>query len=133
MISEEFAVVWDSLSEETKNQVVVSYLKSLSKWDFKRILCNVLDVEHYMDDEGQAMYMEMLSKMDANSIADHKAKIEEREYWRKLRGDIALEIIRKRGDNGHYKTPCHYALIAEMTEVLFDKLYYQDQEFFKDK
>ena len=52
MISEEFAVVWDSLSEETKNQVVVGYLKSLSKWDFKRILCNVLDVERYMDDEG---------------------------------------------------------------------------------
>ena len=52
MISEEFAVAWDSLSEDTKNQVVVSYLKSLSKWDFKRILCNVLDVEHYMDDEG---------------------------------------------------------------------------------
>ena len=37
MINEEFAVVWDSLSEETKNQVVVSHLKSLSKWDFKRI------------------------------------------------------------------------------------------------
>ena len=52
MISEEFAVAWDSLSDETKNQVVVSYLKSLSKWDFKRILCNVLGVEHYMDDEG---------------------------------------------------------------------------------
>ena len=52
MISEEFAVVWDSLSEETKNQVVVNHLKSLSEWDFKRILCNVLDVEHYMDDEG---------------------------------------------------------------------------------
>ena len=54
MISEEFSVVWDSLSEETKNQVVVNHLKSLSKWDFKRILCNVLDVEHYMDDEGLA-------------------------------------------------------------------------------
>ena len=51
MINEEFAVVWDSLSEETKNQVVVSHLKSLSKWDFKRILCNVLDVDNYMDDE----------------------------------------------------------------------------------
>lgn len=52
MISEEFAVVWNSLSEETKNQVVVGYLKSLSKWDFKRILCNVLDVDNYMDDGG---------------------------------------------------------------------------------
>lgn len=52
MISEEFAVVWDSLSEETKNQVVVNHLKSLSKWDLKRVLCDVLGVEHYMDDDG---------------------------------------------------------------------------------
>ena len=54
MISEEFAVLWDSLSEETKNLVVANHLKSLSKLDLKRILCNVLDVEHYMDDEGLA-------------------------------------------------------------------------------
>lgn len=83
--------------------------------------------------ESQAMYMEMLSKMDANSIADHKAKIDEREYWRKLRGNIALEIIRKHGDNGHYDTASHFATIADMTRVLFDELYRQDQEFFKDK
>lgn len=83
--------------------------------------------------ESQAMYMEMLSKMDANSIADHKAKIDEREYWRKLRGDIALEIIRKRGDNSYYSDASHYKTIAWMTETLFNKLYEQDQEFFKDK
>ena len=52
MINEEFAVVWDSLSEETKNQVVVNHLKSVSKWDLKRVLCDVLGVEHYMDDDG---------------------------------------------------------------------------------
>ena len=83
--------------------------------------------------ESQAMYMEMLSKMDANSIADHKAKIDEREYWRKLRGDIALEIIRKRGDKDHYDTASHFETIAEMTRVLFNELYDQDKEFFKDK
>lgn len=83
--------------------------------------------------EGQAMYMEMLSKMDANSIADHKAKIDEREYWRKLRGDIALEIIRKRGDKGHYDTASHFVTIADMTRVLFNELYDQDKEFFKDE
>lgn len=75
----------------------------------------------------------LLESMDANAIADHKAKIDEREYWRKLRGDIALEIIRKRGDKGHYDTACHYAVIAEMTKVLFNELYKQDAEFFKDK
>ena len=52
MISEEFAVLWDSLSEETKNLVVANHLKSLSNWDLKRMLCDVLDVEHYMDDDG---------------------------------------------------------------------------------
>lgn len=83
--------------------------------------------------EGRAMYMEMLSKMDANRIADHKAKIEEREYWRKLRGDIALEIIRKRGDKGHYYTASHFVTIADMTRVLFNELYDQDKEFFKDE
>lgn len=83
--------------------------------------------------EGQAMYMEMLSKMDANSIADHKAKIDEREYWRKLRGDIALEIIRKRGDKEYYSTPSHFETIADATRVLFNELYEQDKEFFKDK
>ena len=83
--------------------------------------------------ENQAVYMEMLSKMDANSIADHKAKIDEREYWRKLRGDIALEIIRKRGDKGHYDTASHFVTIADMTRVLFNELYDQDKEFFKDE
>lgn len=83
--------------------------------------------------ESQAVYMEMLSKMDANSIADHKAKIDEREYWRKLRGDIALEIIRKRGEREHYNTPSHFATIADAARILFDELYSQDQEFFKDK
>lgn len=83
--------------------------------------------------ESQAMYMEMISKMDANSIADHKAKIDEREYWRKLRGDIALEIIRKRGDKEHYNTPSHFTTIADATRVLFNELYEQDKEFFKDK
>ncbi len=83
--------------------------------------------------ESQAMYMEMLSKMDANSIANHKAKIDEREYWRKLRGDIALEIIRNRGDNSYYSEVAHYKTIACMAKELFDNLYAQDQEFFKDK
>ena len=71
--------------------------------------------------------------MDANAIADHKAKIDEREYWRKLRGDIALEIIRKRGDISYYSDVAHYKTIACMAKELCDNIYAQDQEFFKDK
>ena len=40
------------MSIEEKNVIVSAYLKTLSKWDFKRILCDVIGVEHYMDDEG---------------------------------------------------------------------------------
>lgn len=43
---------WNALSSEEKNVLVRDYLKSLSKWDLKRILCDVLDVDNYMDDEG---------------------------------------------------------------------------------
>ncbi len=47
-----FEEEWNEMSIEEKNVIVSSYLKTLSKWDFKRILCDVLNVEHYMDDEG---------------------------------------------------------------------------------
>lgn len=75
----------------------------------------------------------LLESTDANAIADHKAKIDEREYWRKLRGDIALEIIRKRGGNEHYYMPSHFATIADATRVLFDEIYEQDQKFFENE
>ncbi len=74
--------------------------------------------------EGQTMYMEMLSKMDANTIADHKAKIDEREYWRKLRGEIFASL----------RKDYHSDLDAlNQTEFVINRLYKQDQEFFKDK
>lgn len=51
-MNEKLNEMFDSLSVEEKSVLVVKFLKSLPKWDFKRILCNVLGVEHYMDDEG---------------------------------------------------------------------------------
>lgn len=72
--------------------------------------------------ESQATYMELLSKMDANSIADHKAKIDEREYWRKLRGEMFASLRKE----------FHSDLDAlEQTEFIIDRLYKQDQEFFE--
>lgn len=87
------------------------------------------DEEH---ERTQSQFRDMLASIDTRAIADHKAKIDEREYWRKLRGDIALEIIRKRGDKEHYNTPSHFATIADATMVLFNELYNQDQEFFNN-
>ena len=85
--------------------------------------------------ESQAMYMKMLSKMDANSIADHKAKIDEREYWRKLRGDIFLEVTRLRLQDTKipYTSTGDYDFLLNVTSHCFNELYNQDQEFFKDK
>ena len=51
-MTKKFEEEWNEMSIEEKNVIVSSYLKTLPKWDFKRILCNVLDVEHYMDDDG---------------------------------------------------------------------------------
>lgn len=83
--------------------------------------------------EHQELINKMLSSMDANTIADHKAAIDEREYWRKLRGEIALEIIRQRGNNDYYSRTESFGTIAAMTKELFNNLYNQDKEFFKDK
>jgi competence CoiA-like predicted nuclease len=74
--------------------------------------------------ESQAMYMEMLSKMDANSIADHKAKIDEREYWRKLRGETFASLRKE------YRSDLE---ALNQTEFIINHLYDQDKEFFKDK
>ena len=40
------------MSIEEKNVIVSSYLKTLTKWNLKRILCDVLGVDNYMDDGG---------------------------------------------------------------------------------
>ena len=48
---ENFDIIWNEMSLEEKNVIVSSYLKTLSKWDLKRIMCDVLQVDSYMDDE----------------------------------------------------------------------------------
>lgn len=64
---------------------------------------------------------------EQNAIADHKAKIGEREYWRKLRGDILLSFLTMNGQENTIDR------ILEMTEQIFTTIYEQDKDFFKDK
>lgn len=45
-----FNGIWNELETADKNKVVVNHLKTLSKWDLKRVICTVLDVD-LMDDE----------------------------------------------------------------------------------
>ena len=51
-MTKRFEEEWNEMPLEEKNVIVSAYLKTLSKWNSKRILCDVLGVEHYMDDEG---------------------------------------------------------------------------------
>lgn len=48
---ENFDIIWNGMSLEEKNVIVSSYLKTIPKWDLKRIMCDVLQVDSYMDDE----------------------------------------------------------------------------------
>ena len=47
-----FKTEWDNMSPLERNVFVRDHLKGLSRWDLKSILCDVLDVDNYMDDEG---------------------------------------------------------------------------------
>lgn len=51
-MTKNFEEEWNDMSFQEQNVFVRDYLKSLSKWDLKRILCDVLDVDNYKDDEG---------------------------------------------------------------------------------
>lgn len=46
-----FDGIWEQLEPEEKNVVVTEHLKSVSEWNLKRILCSVLGVDGYMNDE----------------------------------------------------------------------------------
>ena len=59
-MTKRFEEEWNEMSIEEKNVIVSAYLKTLSKWNLKRILCDVLNVDNYMDDEGLRDAMEKL-------------------------------------------------------------------------
>ena len=79
--------------------------------------------------EGTRKEVEMLASMDAKAIADHQAEIDERAYWRKLRGDIALAIISQKSEKLSLRPEDEWVLIAYKTDQFFNMLYNQDKEF----
>lgn len=58
--NEKVSAVLEQLTGEEMNIVVVNHLKKVSDWDKKRILCEVLGVDNYMDDAGLRTAMEKL-------------------------------------------------------------------------
>ena len=77
------------------------------------------------------MLQKLYMSLDANAVADHKAMIDEREYWRKLRGDIAIEIIRQRGYGTHYGSSSNYEWIHNAADTLVQNLYEDDRKLFE--
>jgi hypothetical protein len=62
-----------------------------------------------------------IDSFDVTKQDDHRAEIAEREYWRKLRGDIFIAI------HGDYPVKSH---ALEVTKQIFDVLYDQDKAKF---
>lgn len=108
---------------EEENALMNSYMKSQE--DLRR-----MNEEH---ERTQNQLREMLASMDAKAIADHQSVIDEAAYWRKLRGDIALEIIRQRADKENYGQKDNYTWICRITDTVFNELYNQHQEFLTKK
>lgn len=65
---------------------------------------------------------ELLANMDVKAQDDHRAKLAEHEYWRKLRGDVYLALLSKQ--------PYNEVDILDLTEEVISTLYNQDKEFF---
>ncbi len=70
------------------------------------------------------MLKDLMSQMDVKGQDDHRAKIAEREYWRKLRGDILLALIDK-------STSIDLSL-PDIASDLTERLYKQDTDFFNN-
>lgn len=69
---------------------------------------------------------DMMKSMDAKAIADHKAVIDELEYWRKLRGEIFMEMYRDHlAKNDGRKSEDD---LLNKTKYLVNQLWQQDQE-----
>ncbi len=74
---------------------------------------------------------DMMKSMDAKAIADHKAVIAEFEYWRKLRGEIFMEMYRDHlAKNDGRKSEGD---LLNKTKYLVNQLWQQDQDFTSDK
>lgn len=74
---------------------------------------------------------DMMKSMDAKAIADHNAVIAEFEYWRKLRGEIFMEMYRDHlAKNDGRKSEDD---LLNKAKYLVNQLWQQDQDFISDK
>ena len=84
-------------------------------------------VTHLYLEEGMKqaeMLKDLMSQMDVKGQDDHRAKIAEREYWRKLRGDILLALLDK--------SMTIDMSLPDMASDLTERLYRKDKDFFRN-
>lgn len=78
----------------------------------------------------QEQLRDMLSQLDAKGIADHQAVIDERAYWRRLRGEVFMKILDR---GGEFTKHDELKWAWEMTDKIINNLYMQDKEYFSNK
>lgn len=70
---------------------------------------------------------DIMKTFDVKAQDEHRAIITEREYWRKLRGDIFIELFR----NPSYHKDFSKSIddLLNVTKYLVNQLWQQDQDF----
>lgn len=100
---------------------------NFSELDFTEVRFVLPDINE-QNNEYLEKLKELVSKMDVKAQDDHRKEIAEREYWRKLRGDILLTILK----NYDLYEVIHSNKIIDTVETYTTAIYNQDKEFFKD-
>lgn len=95
---------------------------------FMKYLNERIQKQNEEHEKTQSQLREMLSAMDAKAIADHQAEIDERAYWRKLRGEIFAKIMER---GGEFVKESELDWAVRYTRYVFDRLYEQHQDFLK--
>lgn len=123
----------DVFIDRKGNRIGIADLDFTQIPDDERILLDSQENMKRMNEEHertQNQLREMLAAMDAKSIADHQAEIDEKTYWRNLRGDIFMKILEC---GGMFTKDSELDWAAIQTERMFNKLHAQHEEFIANK
>lgn len=102
----------------------IEWLKKQGNKNLHEFAMPIGEVNNDYNTKQAEMLKDLMSQMDVKGQDDHRAKIAEREYWRKLRGDILLALLDK-------STSIDLSL-PDRASDLTERLYKQDKDFFRN-
>lgn len=102
----------------------IEWLKKQGNKNLHEFAMPICEVNNDYGMKQAEMLKDLMSQMDVKGQDDHRAKIAEREYWRKLRGDILLALLGK-------STSIDLSL-PDRASDLTERLYRQDKDFFRN-